>query len=203
MRIKFWLWAAGQTLATALGLGLVCGTFVMIQSTVPDARILCVYLGMMGGIMDLVCLWKAFTGPVSLCLAFGSTRREAFLGLTVYALLMILGVSAPTALLCAFARETGVLGRAFLLPLVLTMQLLFSALGLLCGLLQQRFGKKGAFTAYIIGLLLVIALFLGASLGVLPGQVALWWTVFGGSALCFSLMLIPTARAINRMAVTL
>lgn len=206
MRMKFWLRTAGQTLGQTLILGAVCVTFITLANggqTGSLVGIFGAYLGLMGGIMELVYLWKAFDGPVSLCLAFGSTRREAFFGLTVYALALILGITTALGLLSVFIQQVDFLAKLYLLPLTLTVQLFLSALGLLCGLLQRRFGKVGAFSAYIVGLLLTIALYLAATLGGLPGGEATWWVLSGATGVCFCLMLIPTARAINRMSVAL
>lgn len=207
MRMKFWLRAAGQTLGQTLALGGVCSAFIAVSNsggrTDSFMGILCCYLGLMGGVMELVALWKAFDGSVSLCLSFGSTRREAFFGLMVYALLMILGITAAVGVLSAFFQQVDFLSKLFILPLTLTIQLFLSTLGLLCGLLQRRFGKVGAFSAYIVGLLLTIALYIVAVLGVLPGGAALWWVLSGITGVCLCLMLIPTARAIKRLSVAL
>lgn len=206
MRIKFWLRTAGQTLATNLGLGVACAAFIALVNggqTESFIEILCTYLGLMGGIMEVVYLWKAFDGPVSLCLSFGSTRREAFFGLTVLALSLILSTTVIVWLPSGLIRGARVFSRLILLPLTLTIQLFSSALGLLCGLLQRRFGKVGAFSAYIVGLLLIIAMYITLALGILPGGAAPWWALSGAAGGCFCLMLIPTARAINRLSVAL
>ncbi len=206
MRMKFWLRTAVQTLALNLGLGVVCSGWIAIcagEQTESLMGILCLNLGIMGGIMEVVYLWKAFDGPVSLCLSFGSTRREAFFGLTVFALSLIFSSTVVVGLLSLLIQGERVFNRSLVLPLTLTIQLFSSALGLVCGLLQRRFGKPGAFSAYIVGLLLIIALYITTMLGILPGGAALWWMLAGAAGGCFCLTLIPTARAVNQLSVAL
>ena len=158
MRLAYWFQFGIKTLVTIAGACAIYGFLIWIQM---DADFL-EFLGMsaplmmifFGAVMLFAFGMAQYRMALNLSLSFGSTRREAMVGLHLYRLIPAIGVTALAVLIpLAFGQELLFGTRATILVGVGIM-LLGSAVGMMTGLIDLRFGKA---VSIIVCVLIVLA----------------------------------------------
>ena len=153
MRLAYWFQFGIKTLVTIAGACAIYGFLIWIQM---DADFL-EFLGMSAPLMMIffgAVMLFAFGMAQYRSLSFGSTRREAMVGLHLYRLIPAIGVTALAVLIpLAFGQELLFGTRATILVGVGIM-LLGSAVGMMTGLIDLRFGKA---VSIIVCVLIVLA----------------------------------------------
>ncbi len=211
MRLRFWLMGGLRVLGTILGASALYAFFMWIQmeDSTYILTLLPLYLILFGAVMLMAMTLGLYKMMLSLSLSFGSTRREAMMGIHIYRLLPCLGTTAMVALL------TAVPGVEFLFSLQSTILvclgafLLCGALGAVLGLIYYRFGKLGAILSVVCMVLLAFA---GGFLAVLSVDQSDWlqrlfstvpasWLTLALGAAVYLIVMIPERLVLRKYQV--
>lgn len=143
MRLRFWL-KSGLSNVLVCVVASVIYTFLQASTTSNSENIpiLCVvYLIFMGALFSLIYASSSSRAQLSLVLSFGSTRREAYVGLQIFRAIPFVCITALGALICAFTdMPEGISPFSVILLCGFTFPLA-NALGLLAMLAKERFGN--------------------------------------------------------------
>lgn len=214
MRLRFWIKGGLQTLATVAGASALYGLLMWVQSsdiTLEETlSFLPFYLVTFGAIMLLAMTVSVYKAMLPLALSFGSTRREAFVGLQVFRLLPTAAVALLLVLLFLVPGTEMVLGLSAVVLLTAGLFLFVGAIGSGLGMIYVRFGKLGTILMVVTLLVLGLALGIGAVLGLssVKFDVAVslrWlpWLVLATGAAVYLLMLIPEFRTVRKYQIKL
>lgn len=212
MRLRYWFRGILQSLAIVLGASFAYAALMLLQ--MDDGwefigTLLPLYLLLFGGIMLAAMNIATYKFNLPLALAFGSTRREAMVGLNLQRLV-------PTVCLIVLACVCSVSGELLpvrqLLPLGLGWFLLLNALGAVAGMIYQRFGKVVAIVSSV--LLMLVGMAVGM-LVAMTGRGADWlpvasaqggkiaWAVLAVGLIVYGIILIPERRIVQSCNVKL
>lgn len=151
MRLRFWLTCAGESLLATLS-GTAVYVFILglqlSDSFAAMAHMLPVYLVLMGAIMQLALIVAIYKFQLPLALSFGSTRKEAAVGIQIYRLLPALTVSLAAAVLSALLSGEG--SPVWVFATALGVLLLGSAAGSVMGMVYLRFGRIATVLTVVI-----------------------------------------------------
>ena len=159
MRLRFWLKESLTVMAAAIG-GSAFYTFLMwFSETEPDLEGLftmaIVYLIVFGAFMRLIMNVAAHSQHLSSALSFGSSRKEAMVGMQIFRLLPGLVIAVLSAVL--FIIHEGQFQPKYLLigVLSLAVSLILGTWGSFMGIASHRYGKKALVIAIIVGILIL------------------------------------------------
>ena len=159
MRLRFWLKESLTVMAAAIG-GSAVYTFLMwFSETEPYLEGLftmaIVYLIVFGAFMSLIMNVAAHSQHLSTALSFGSSRKEAMVGMQIFRLLPGLVIAVLSAVL--FIIHEGQFQPKYLLigVLSLAVSLILGTWGSFMGIASHRYGKKALVIAIIVGILIL------------------------------------------------
>lgn len=154
MRLAYWFQSGIKTLATIAGACAVYGFLMWIQMDTGFLEFLGMSAPLMmiffGAVMLFAFGMVQYRMALNISLSFGSTRREAMVGLHLYRLIPAVGITALAVLIpLAFGQELLFGTRATILVGVGIM-LLGSAVGMMTGLIDLRFGKAVSIIVFVL-----------------------------------------------------
>ena len=159
MRLRFWLKESLTVMAAAIG-GSAFYTFLMwFSETEPDLEGLftmaIVYLIVFGAFMSLIMNVAAHSQHLSTALSFGSSRKEAMVGMQIFRLLPALVIAILSTVL--FIIYEGQFQTKCLLigVLSLAVSLILGTWGSFMGIMHSRFGVKALVAVLVSGLLIL------------------------------------------------
>lgn len=204
MRLRFWFRLSLETIGTMFASSALYSLIMLLQSddlfgsVFPQFPLFLLlfsaflFLGLSLGIYKL---------PVSLALAFGSTRREVLLGLQLFRLLPALIIPLCAAGLNALAGDTALFPANLVLPLGLGIFLGFSAIGSVLSAIFTRFGTAAALVTGIFLIVIVlaggiVAVILNFSHSSMSFPSYSGWAVLGLGTALYILSCIPERRIV-------
>ena len=217
MRLRYWIESALDITAGTL-IGSAAYAVVMnwqsgdfsIQECLAAAALFTVVFG---GLMALLMNIAVYSGMLPVCLSFGSTRKEALLGMQLYQLIPALACSGLAALVFTFVKGNHEVQPVMAFCIGMASFLIMGALGSVAGMRQTKYGNKACAAAVFVGIdilaLIVVAVVVIVRFST-EGQIkeALFSPVFYGSLLLAGiavhcLCLIQERKAINQHGVKL
>lgn len=212
MKLKYWIGCGFQTLLIVVGSSLFYGLMMTLQSSYMDwndlLMLLPIYLLLFGGVMQLAMTIGVYKLNLNLCLALGSTRNEALLGLQLFRLIPTLFNTALICVLLAAAGENAFFTPLAALPISLGIGLAGGALGTVIGVVYTRFGRL----ATVLTVLLMVAL--GITGGVLAAMssetqwlqylvshIGFSWLALGIGLILYGVAMIPEHRTVWKYSV--
>lgn len=162
MRLRFWV-KGGLTNTLICIAASAVYTFLQANSTSGNENlsILCViYLIFMGALFSLIYAVNASRGQLPLVLSFGSTRREAYIGVQLFRVIPFVCITILSTLICILTDLHEIISPLNVILLCGFTFPLANALGLLATLAKERFGN----VAMILGIAFSVLFFSGAIL---------------------------------------
>lgn len=217
MRLRYWIKSAlNITLGTLIG---SMGYAVMMAWQLDDFGVqecLCaaaLFAVGFGGFFTLLMNITVYAGMLPVCLSFGSTRKEALLGLQLYRLIPAAICSVLAAVVLAFVKGKHDVPPAMVFCAGMALFMILGAWGSVAGMLQTKYGNKAGAAAVLLGffiLMLVVVMIVMAVLASTEEQFkALLFSPFlyGGLLLVgiavHCLCLLLERRTINQYSVKL
>lgn len=215
MRLRYWIMSALKNSAIALIATAVYAPVWYIMSAQSDPGNLLltvsVYLLTFGGSISMALNITAYKQNLPIALSFGSSRKEAAVGLQLFRLIPGAVVVGLAAVLFALAGNSSFLPVLWFVLIGLGIFLALGAFGSLSGLLLAK-GEAGVFAAIcplVVGILMSIAIIFG------PAAVAaLWgedfslpgflpWVIFLVGLAAHAGSTVPEFRAVYKLNVKL
>ena len=214
MRLRYWIKQGFSTLGVVLLAWLLYSAMMLLQLSAPSwesvGGTVPIYLLVFGGMMQLAMVLGVYKLNLPLCLSFGSTRREASVGIQLFRLIPVVGLTAVLTVLTALLGDTSPLSAADAVPSGLGISLAAAALGSLMGMVYLRFGKLAVI------LTVVVMLLCGGTAGFLAvvgvnnewlnrsiAAIGLQWIALVIGAVLYLVSLIPEHRVIRKYQVKL
>lgn len=161
MRLKDWVKTALQYSGIVVGASLLYG--VLMEPT--DLRMMMnmtgTYMLMFGAAMTMLFGITVYKVMLPVSLGFGSTRKEAFVGMQCFRLIYCAIVTAVALLVFLLNGEIGMAEFKPLAPICIGLMPLFGALGAVLGIIGNRFGKSTMAVVSAVGALLVMGILFG------------------------------------------
>lgn len=159
MRLRYWFKESLTVIVASVG-GSALYTFLMWLSDMDfgdDSPLFMglIYLCCFGGFMGLIMNIAAHSQHLPTALSFGSTRKEAMVGMQIFRLLPGLVIAVLSAVL--FIIHEGQFQPKYLLigVLSLAVSLILGTWGSFMGIASHRYGKKALVIAIIVGILIL------------------------------------------------
>ena len=162
MRLKDWLKSGLQYGAIVVGASFLYGVLMGPSSVSEMLTMTAMYMLLFGAVINMLYNVTVYKVTLPLALSFGSTRKEAFVGIQCYRLVyavLVIGVAVPLFLL---AGEDGRADMMFFAPIGIGLLLTLNGLGAVLGMLGNRFGKGVMAAVTVIGSLLACAIMFGS-----------------------------------------
>lgn len=211
MRLRFWFKGGLQALGGGVGASVLYGLLMELQMDSGNLfMMLSLYLVFFGACILLVTMMSLYKYMLSMALSFGSTRREALVGMHLYRLLPAVSMAALAVLITLVPGTERLFSAGTLFPLALGVLLLGEVAGTILSVIAYRFGKVG-------GLIAGVCLFLvGVGAGLLAifsladeqswlfefvGTVSLTWAFLAAVGVLYLLTIIPEARIVRNYQV--
>lgn len=160
MRLRYWIKSAlNVTVGTLIG---SVGYAVMMTWGIGDFSVqkcLCaaaLFAVGIGGFFSLLMNISVYAGMLPVCLSFGSTRKEALLGLQLYRLIPATICSVLAAVVLAFVKGKHEVPSAMVFCVGISLFLILGAWGSVAGILQTKYGNKAGVTAVLVGFVVLI-----------------------------------------------
>lgn len=198
MRLRYWFKESLTVIVASVG-GSALYTFLMWLSDMDlgdDGPLFMglIYLCCFGGFMGLIMNIAAHSQHLPTALSFGSTRKEAMVGMQIFRLLPALVIAVLSAVL--FIIHEGQFQAKYLLigVLSLAVSLILGTWGSFMGIMHSRFGVKALVAVLVSGLL-----FLGGCAAVIivtalsDNADAIFDAIFSHPVFPWALGLIPLA----------
>ena len=160
MRLRFWLKESLTVMAAAIGGSAFYTLLMWFSETEPDPEDLfmmgIVYLIVFGAFMSLIMNVAAHQQHLSTALSFGSTRKEAMVGMQIFRLLPGLAIAIVATIV--FCVMQGSFQAKYLLIGAASMgvYLILGTWGSFMGIASHRYGKKALVIAIIVGILILV-----------------------------------------------
>lgn len=198
MRLTYWLKASLVEIAAIIG---GSGVYTLLMSfsvhAAPEEGPLFLFLIYMigfGGFMALILNAAAYMQQLPLAIAFGSSRKEAMVGMQLYRLLPGL-VTALAAAVIVLIRGNAQSPGAFLVALVsLFLNLILGTWGSFMGMAGARLGNKATIAVLVIGLVILAggaAMIIPAAIN--PNSDAIFDALFSNPSFPWVMGLVPAA----------
>lgn len=211
MRAKLWIKnSLTYALASVAGAAAYALIMCLMEPDFELRRLLDMatgYLVGIGVVMSVVVGIVDYKTTLPLALSFGSTRKEALVGMQVGRLVYGLGLLTAVAVL--FAAANGLGSLPVLLPIAVGVMLMMSAAGAVFGMVTVKFGKVAAVVIGILVGLLAAGSVFAAMMFVLADEVAFeaseWmlWLLPAVGAVIYGLVLIPEVKTVYHYNVKL
>jgi hypothetical protein len=158
MRLRYWFNASATVAGASVGGSLLYTLLMSLGDTSfgDDHVLTClVYLVGFGGFMGLIMNIVAHTQHLPTALSFGSSRKEAFVGMQIFRLLPALIIAFFATIL--FIIHEGQFQAKYLLVGVLSLfvSLVLGTWGSFMGTMHSRFGTKALVITLVSGLLIL------------------------------------------------
>jgi hypothetical protein len=141
MRLKDWFKSGLQYAAIIIFASAIYG--VLMEPTNLDEMVsmAAMYMLLFGGAMSLLFSISVYKVMLPVSLGFGSTRREAFVGIQCYRGVYMVLVSAAAVGLYLLGGKMGLTELKVLAPIGIGLMPLMTAVGAVIGMVGSRFGK--------------------------------------------------------------
>lgn len=162
MRLKAWFKSGLQYGAIVVGASFLYGALMGPSSVSEMLTMTAMYMLLFGAVINMLYNVTVYKVTLPLALSFGSTRKEAFVGIQCYRLVyavLVIGVAVPLFLL---AGEDGRADMMFFAPIGIGLMLTLNGLGAVLGMLGNRFGKGVLAAVTVIGSLLACVILFGS-----------------------------------------
>lgn len=162
MRLKDWLKSGLQYGAIVVGASFLYGVLMGPSSVSEMLTMTAMYMLLFGAVINMLYNVTVYKVTLPVALGFGSTRKEAFVGIQCYRLVyavLVIGVAVPLFLL---AGEDGRADMMFFAPIGIGLMLIMNGLGAVLGMLGNRFGKGVLAAVTVIGSLLACVILFGS-----------------------------------------
>ena len=213
MRLRYWIKNGFSTTGVVLLAWFIYSFMMLVQSSdfswLLVAETAPIYLLVFGGMMQLAMVLGIYKLNLPLCLSFGSTRREAQVGLQLFRLIPAVCLSLLLWVVSLLLGAHSPLSPVVALTAGLGVSLAAGALGSLMGMVYLRFGKLAV-------VLSVILMFLcGGTAGILtvlgmknfsfrgPSGFGLHWILLAAGVVLYLVSLIPERRVVRKYQVKL
>ena len=160
MRLKDWFKSGLQYAAIIIFASAIYG--VLMEPTNLDEMVsmAAMYMLLFGGAMSLLFSISVYKVMLPVSLGFGSTRREAFVGIQCYRVVYMALVSAAAVGLYLLGGKMGLTELKVLAPIGIGLMPLMTAVGAVIGMVGSRFGKGVMAAMTVIGSLIAVAIML-------------------------------------------
>lgn len=160
MRLKDWFKSGLQYAAIIIFASAIYG--VLMEPTNLDEMVsmAAMYMLLFGGAMSLLFSISVYKVMLPVSLGFGSTRREAFVGIQCYRVVYMVLVSAAAVGLYLLGGKMGLTELKVLAPIGIGLMPLMTAVGAVIGMVGSRFGKGVMAAMTVIGSLIAVAIML-------------------------------------------
>lgn len=161
MRLKDWFKSGLQYGAIVVGASFLYGALMGPSSVSEMLTMTAMYMLLFGAAINMLYNATVYKVTLPVALGFGSTRREAFVGIQCYRLVyaaLVIGVALPLYLL---SGEDGRADMIFFAPIGIGLMLTLNGLGAVLGMLDNRFGKGVLAAVTVIGSLLACVILFG------------------------------------------
>lgn len=209
MRLKFWIKEGLKNTAIILGACVLYTVLLDVQDAAEDLsgffNIGAVYLLLFGSMFSMVLNTTAYQTYIPLSLGFGSTRKEVLLGLQCYRMIPTVILLPITVILFALSDASS-FEPWILFTAGLGLFLVFHGLGILMGVLFNRFGKTGLIAFSVIICIIIIGFFIGVITALdieITFPEGMPWIVLGTGALFYGLMMLAEVRTVKKFNVKL
>ena len=161
MRLKDWVKTALQYSGIVVGASLLYGVLMEPTDLKMMMNMMGTYMLMFGAAMTMLFGITVYKVMLPVSLGFGSTRKEAFVGMQCFRLIYCAIVTAVALLVFLLNGEIGMAEFKPLAPICIGLMPLFGALGAVLGIIGNRFGKSTMAVVSAVGALLVMGILFG------------------------------------------
>lgn len=161
MRLKDWVKTALQYSGIVVGASLLYGVLMEPTDLKMMMNMTGTYMLMFGAAMTVLFGITVYKVMLPVSLGFGSTRKEAFVGMQCFRLIYCAIVTAVALLVFLLNGEIGMAEFKPLAPICIGLMPLFGALGAVLGIIGNRFGKSTMAVVSAVGALLVMGILFG------------------------------------------
>lgn len=161
MRLKDWVKTALQYSGIVVGASLLYGVLMEPTDLKMMMNMTGTYMLMFGAAMTMLFGITVYKVMLPVSLGFGSTRKEAFVGMQCFRLIYCAIVTAVALLVFLLNGEMGMAEFKPLAPICIGLMPLFGALGAVLGIIGNRFGKSTMAVVSAVGALLVMGILFG------------------------------------------
>lgn len=208
MRLRYWVQEALKITGVIMTAALVYTLLMMAQDTEETwqdyLEMGAIYLCLFGAVMCMSFGTSIYQVHVPLAISFGSTRKEALLGMQCYRLVIASIILAAVELLLFMTGDTAQPLMWAVVPLESAAFLVFNGLGAILGGLSTKLGRGALVAVSIVVMLLgvggVIAVILIIALKY-SLQRNVVWIVLGIGTLVYALSMIFEVRTIKKFSV--
>lgn len=187
MRLKDWI-VTGLQYAGAVILGsAIYGVLMGTSETEDFLTMTAIYMLLFGAGMGMVFNMSVYKVGLPAAIGFGSTRKEAFIGMQCYRLIFMVVLLGAAALLYLLSGKEAMAELRVFAPIGISLMLVLNAMGAVMGMISTRFGK----TAVVI-LSVIAGLIISAVIAVTIILLTLYGDSLGGS----SLLIFPAVSAV-------
>lgn len=207
MRLKDWI-VTGLQYAGAVILGsAIYGVLMGTSETEDFLTMTAIYMLLFGAGIGMVCNMSVYKVGLPVAIGFGSTRKEAFIGMQCYRLIFMVVLLGAAALLYLLSGKEAMAELRVFAPIGISLMLVLNAMGAVMGMISTRFGK----TAVVI-LSVIAGLIISAVIAATIILLTLCGDTLGGSSLAifpavglvvYALIAIPEYKTIYKYNVKL
>lgn len=160
MRLKDWFKSGLQYAAIIIFASAIYGVLMEPTKLTEMVSMAAMYMLLFGGAMSLLFSISVYKVMLPVSLGFGSTRREAFVGIQCYRVVYMALVSAAAVGLYLLGGKMGLTELKVLAPIGIGLMPLMTAVGAVIGMVGSRFGKGVMAAMTVIGSLIAVAIML-------------------------------------------
>ena len=160
MRLKDWFKSGLQYAAIIIFASAIYGVLMEPTNLTEMVSMAAMYMLLFGGAMSLLFSISVYKVMLPVSLGFGSTRREAFVGIQCYRVVYMVLVSAAAVGLYLLGGKMGLTELKVLAPIGIGLMPLMTAVGAVIGMVGSRFGKGVMAAMTVIGSLIAVAIML-------------------------------------------
>lgn len=213
MRLGYWVKTAFQS-AGAIIAGAAMYTVMMYAMGMEGGfqqllSMAAVYLMLFGAGMSLLYGVTVYKLHLPLAVSFGSTRKEAAVGLQCYRLIFTGLIAAAATILWLLSGEDGFGSAPVFIPVGVTVLLIAGAVGTVLGVVSARFGRVAVIVTSLLTVLLIAGgvfatiLFLLTAEGEILFPQWSWWVMPLAGIVLHLLSMIPERRMVYKYNVKL
>lgn len=207
MRLKDWFKSGLQYAAIIIFASAIYGVLMEPTKLTEMVSMAAMYMLLFGGAMSLLFSISVYKVMLPVSLGFGSTRREAFVGIQCYRVVYMALVSAAAVGLYLLGGKMGLTELKVLAPIGIGLMPLMTAVGAVIGMVGSRFGKGVMAAMTVIGSLIAVAIMLATLIlcGVFEEQIGsfgLWMMPVAG-LLVYGLVSIFEYKSVKKYSVKL
>lgn len=217
MRLRYWIKSSLDIAVGILG-GALMYTLIMawqiddfgVRECLRAAALFAVGFG---GFMALLMNIAVYNNALPVCLSFGSTRKEAMVGLQLFRLIPAAFCSIFAAVVFAFVKGNIEVPPVMVFCFSMALFLILGAWGSVAGMLQAKFGNKAGAAAVLVEMGIIILITVAVVIAALNSTEEQFMGVlfspvlYGGLLLVgivtHGLCLIPECKVINQYSVKL